>query len=216
MKRTAVSIQRLKTCVFMATLFLAGNNIWATTHIVQFGGNAGFTYVPASFSAVVGDTVKWMGDFTMHPLSSTTIPTNSQSWHVTSGTSFSYIIALPGTYHYQCDLHHALGMTGSFVATSSSVLYHASLLNPGPGNQMEIISTMTSGKPFVKFTVTHAGPVTLQIFDLYGRESATVIDRIMEEGTYSIALITKMKAEGFYCVSFTGNNSACSRVVYFP
>jgi plastocyanin len=63
-------------------LLLAVNNDWATTHVVQFGGSLGFVFSPKDFSATVGDTVEWEGDFSVHPLSSTTIPANAPSWQI--------------------------------------------------------------------------------------------------------------------------------------
>ncbi len=93
---------------------------FSATHTVQFGGSVGFAYSPKSFTANLGDTVKWTGDFSMHPLSSTTIPTGAVAWHNGSGTSpYIYVIKVAGTYDYKCDVHAV--MTGSFsVAATGS------------------------------------------------------------------------------------------------
>ena len=64
----------------------------ATTHVVKFGGSAGLKYVPAAFAATAGDTVTWEGDFSVHPLSSTTLPAGAATWHVATGTRFTYVI----------------------------------------------------------------------------------------------------------------------------
>jgi Plastocyanin len=215
MKAYAVFTQWLRTFVLTTGLALSGN-VWATTHVVQFGGSAGFAYAPASFSASIGDTVKWEGDFSMHPLSSTTIPANSQSWHVTSGTIFSYRIAVPGTYNYQCDVHFSIGMIGSFTANSSGVLNQASPIYPGPGSFMTIVATGTSVEPFVNFVVSRTGPVTLKILDLQGREIAVVINRILQEGKYTVSLGVGVKANGLYCIKLLANNQSSSETIYIP
>lgn len=215
MKPRAVCAQWLRTCVLAAGLALPGN-IWATTHVVQFGGSLGFVYSPASFTAKVGDTVEWEGDFSTHPLSSTTIPVNSQSWLVTSGTSFRYRIAVAGTYHYQCNVHFSIGMVGSFQVDATGIRYQASPEGTGPADPMTIVSFTTSGKPHVNFVVSRAGPVTLKIFDPRGREVATVLNRILQEGTYSVSLGLEMKAGGLYCVRLIGNNPSSSGIFYIP
>lgn len=107
--------------VTMLALILTSVRAAADTHVVQFGGTFGFAYSPKEFSAKVGDTVLWSGDFSAHPLSSASIPKGAQSWHNVTGALFSYTIKVAGTYHYQCDVHFGMGMVGSFEATPISV-----------------------------------------------------------------------------------------------
>jgi hypothetical protein len=152
----------------------------------------------------------------MHPLSSTTIAANSQSWHVTSGTSFSYRIAVPGTYNYQCDLHFSEGMIGSFTATASGVLNQTSPVYPERRSLMTIVANGTSANPFVNFIISRTGPVTLNIFDLQGREIAVVINRILQEGKYNVSLGAGMKANGLYCIKLLANNQSSSETIYIP
>jgi plastocyanin len=181
-------------------LFMAVKSDWATTHVVQFGGNLGFTYSPNSFSAKVGDTVKWEGDFSMHPLSSTTIPANAASWHMGSGTSFTYAIIVAGNYSYHCDIHAGLGMTGSFTASESSVRQAAPGANAGRPNSIMFVDASAPGRPSVSFFVPSAGFVTLEVFDLLGHKMATLVNQIKETGTYEVMLKAEIPAHGLYFV----------------
>lgn len=189
------------TGALLATMLLAGEGTWATTHVVNFGGSLGFVFSPSNFTARVGDTVKWQGDFTMHPLSSTTIPAGAQTWHNAAGSSFSYRIAIPGTYNYQCDVHVSLGMVGSFNANPSAVTYLAPSL---VADRTTIVTMTNSGKSSIRFTVPGTQRVLLSIMDLQGRALATIMDRSLTAGTYSVPLNGAIKAKGIYFVTLQG------------
>jgi plastocyanin len=184
-------------------LFLAVKSDWATTHVVQFGGNLGFAYSPNSFSAKVGDTVKWEGDFSMHPLSSTTIPANAASWHMGSGTSFNYVISVSGTYAYHCDIHAGLGMTGSFTASEASVQQGVPWANAARPNTVMFVDAFAPGKSSVSFFVPSAGFVALEVFDLLGHKVATLVNQIKEAGTYDVTLGPAVPAHGYYFVKLS-------------
>jgi plastocyanin len=195
-----------KSCsMFMATLCLAVQSLWATTHVVQFGGSVGFAYSPSSFSAKVGDTVKWEGAFSAHPLSSTSVPATAQTWSVSTGSSFVYVIKVAGTYNYQCDLHFAGGMIGSFTATGSAV--RNNFLMPGANRMQELQLGVSdvSRMPVVTLTVLNARRVSIKIFDLSGREQATVLDRVVAPGSYSIPLGSLTRASRYYFVSLSSD-----------
>jgi plastocyanin len=104
---------------FTLLLFLAISSFsvaFATNHIITFGN---YFYSPAATSVAVGDTITWQGDFPNHPLSTTAIPSGALAInHVDIGTSYSYVVLVPGTYSYRCDLHFSMGMFGSFSATA--------------------------------------------------------------------------------------------------
>ncbi|MBI5475938.1 MAG: T9SS type A sorting domain-containing protein [Ignavibacteriales bacterium] len=112
-------ITRYKFFKYFLLTFLPFSFLNATTHIIQFGGSFGFAYSPNNISVAVGDTIQWQGSFALHPLSSTIIPSGTSGWHVSSGSTFSYVVAQPGTYNYQCDVHSTFGMVGSFTASSA-------------------------------------------------------------------------------------------------
>jgi plastocyanin len=192
--------------IFTAVLCFAAQGLWAANHVVQFGGGLGLRYSPSSFSATVGDTVKWQGDFAAHPLSSTSVPSGAQTWHVTSGTSFSYPITVAGSYAYHCDIHVSSGMTGSFTASESSVRFNGASLNPGRVREATLVAEKISGMVIAILTVQHAQRVSIQVFDLSGHLMATVLDRLVSAGTYSIPLDAVTPANGFYFIQLSGND----------
>ena len=204
-------LQMFNAVVSVGILVFGATNIGATTHVVNFGGSLGLTYSPSSFSAAVGDTVQWLGDFSMHPLSSTTIPANAPTWHSASGTSFNYRIAVAGDYHYKCDFHTGAGMNGSFTASTVRVPYHAFLNGTGEGSVLHV-ATDASGQPYAKITLLQSGLVTMKLFDLQGREIASVIKWVAQAGTVTVGFGAKIN-NGLYCLRLIGNNGGISRLL---
>ena len=105
-------------------------SVQATTHIVQFLGTLGFNYSPNSLNVSVRNTFEWQDDFTMHPLSSTSVPSGAQSFHQASGSVFFYSVTVAGTYNYQCGFHFSIGMTSSFVTSVTGIKNDLSSLKP--------------------------------------------------------------------------------------
>jgi plastocyanin len=83
--------------------------------------NSGFS--PSSFTATIGDTVKWVWVAGAHTTTATSIPLGAVTWDNpinASNTVFEYIITTPGTYNYWCSVHTSM-MEGSFTVTPASV-----------------------------------------------------------------------------------------------
>lgn len=202
MKQHATLIRTCAAVLVMILLPMAKSG-WAVTHVVQFGGSLGFVYSPSDFSAVVGDTVEWEGDFSMHPLSSTTIPAGAQSWNNTSGTTFLYVIKVSGTYHYQCDIHYSIGMIGSFEATGSGVREGRSFGAAGKTDLIAIVESGNIAGPELVFLLPFAGRAKIEVFDMLGRPVATVADRQFEAGIHEVPLNAHQRAAGLYFVKLT-------------
>jgi len=84
---------------------------------------ANFSFSPASFTAVVGDTVKWVWSAGTHTTTSTSVPAGANTWNNpmnSSNTTFEYIITTPGNYNYWCAIHTTM-MEASFTANPNSV-----------------------------------------------------------------------------------------------
>jgi len=195
-----------KAFVVFSAMLLPMQGVWATTHIVQFGGSFGFSYSPAAFAGQVGDTVTWQGDFSMHPLSSTTVPATATTWHNGSGSSFSYVIKIAGVYHYQCDLHASNGMIGAFSATENplNILMRQAFEQT---KDLTLSATNVSGDVIVNFSTIQSQPLVLKLFDLSGHEIATVLNKVVQAGKYSIKLGSLMHASGFYFVKLSTNRT---------
>lgn len=180
-------------------LFLSGilGSVTAAKQVVKFGGTLGNTYSPNSFTIMVGDTITWEGNFTMHPLSSTTIPATAAAWSVTSGTTFSYIVKVPGNYHYQCDLHISLGMIGSFTASTPVSSSYSSF----PGKEpLSADITTVSGRPYIRFTTPISQKVTMRVMDFRGRVQGPIMFQNLTEGMHMVPLDAKIKAFGSYII----------------
>ena len=81
---------------------------------IQFGGGLGNNYSPAQVTINVGDTVKWQGNFSVHPLVS-----DDGLWATVSGGSvFSFTFTSPGTFRFHCQVHEALGMSGQVTVSA--------------------------------------------------------------------------------------------------
>ena len=114
MKKLLLGFSLILFPVLLSLPALAG-----TKHVIIFGGNVGIVYVPDSLTIAQGDTVEWRGDFSMHPLSSTTTPAGAPGWHAGADTLFDYIPGNHGTYNYHCDVHFSFGMVGKFIVSQT-------------------------------------------------------------------------------------------------
>lgn len=176
---------------------LASRGTAAEVHIVQFGGTLGEAYSPSSFTAVVGDTVRWVGSFSSHPLSSTSIPAGASAWHNSSGSTFDYVIAVAGTYNYQCDFHQPI-MVGSFTAVLTGVEG-----NGGGEAPMGFRLEQNYPNPFNPSTVMSyqlavPSTVRLAVFDILGREVALLVNGQEAGGSYQVRFDARGLASGMY------------------
>ncbi len=165
--------------------------MFATTHIVNFGGSLGLVFSPDSFAAHVGDTVTWNGDFTMHSTTSESIPTGAASWNhgvggTGAGTTFSYKITVAGTYKYQCNVHVSDGMVGKFIVTSTAVL--PARARPLGANAITVTAIPLSGKFSLRLTLPQAEIVSFRIFNSAGRQVLSQSSRRLRAGVNAIPL----------------------------
>jgi plastocyanin len=194
--------------MLVMSFFFLTSNTGATIHVVQFGGALGFNFSPSSFSAQVGDTVHWVGDFTMHTVTSTSVPAGAASFNNTSGTSFNYIITVPGTYDYHCNFHYTLGMIGSFTATASGIRQESKGGNTASPELLEISANpIGHNGATIRFTVLRPQQITLAIYTMDGRALATLAQGKKEAGNYQVALPVDLLANGTYICRMTGNST---------
>ena len=183
----------------------------ATLHVIQFGGTLGLTYSPSSLSVTVGDTIEWRGDFTTHPLSSTTIPGGAASWHHGTGTVFDYVVTVPGTHNYQCDVHGSLGMVGSFVAAATGVD-----ATSNGGEPTSFILYQNYPNPFnpsttIRYTLPQRSPVRLTVFNSLGQDVVTLFQEEQESGYHEVPFDASRLASGVYLYRLQAGNLVQTR-----
>jgi plastocyanin len=208
-----INTQSKRGNTFRAAIISTGivfTTVCAVTHTVQFGGSLALTYSPKSFTANVGDTVKWAGDFAMHPLSSTTIPSSAAAWHQGSGSSpFIYAIKVAGTYDYKCDTHVSSGMVGSFTVTSASSIGTNQTITKTEPLMLQTFSI--SNTLFLSIQCSHPEIVSVKLFDALGKELISIPHLYSGVGTRPIAFQKVNK--GIYFLKVYSREETMTRVI---
>jgi len=209
------SLLRLLLIGATTTAILAAPTSSAQTkHIIQFGGSFGFAYVPSSLSVSVGDIVEWQGDFTSHPLSSTTIPAGAPSWHNGTGSLFDYTVGVVGTYNYQCDVHGSEGMVGSFVAAATGVDDRQNSGQPASFRLGQNFPNPFNPSTTIRFELPSASWATLKVYSALGGEVAALIDGVKPAGQHEVKFEGSALPSGVYFYRLqAGTLAATKRLV---
>src|SRR5689334_18997715 len=111
-------LMKLGKAFFISLFLLITAPAFAVTWTVNFGGTS---FNPNALNVNVGDVINFVGSFANHIIQSTSVPAGAAAFGPTNaGTvNFSYTVTVAGTYNYQCNIHAAMGMTGSFTATGA-------------------------------------------------------------------------------------------------
>lgn len=180
-------------------LLTLATTVHAATHVIQFGGSFGFTYSPSSLNVTVGDTVEWKGDFSMHPLSSTSVPAGAQTFHQGSGTVFTYPVMVAGAYLYRCDFHYSIGMVGGFTASpSTGIKNERSSLRPDVFRLGQNYPNPFNPTTTISFDIPFQTFVTIKVYNLIGQEVTTIVNENMAAGSYSTVWNASSMASGIY------------------
>jgi plastocyanin len=173
----------------------------ATNHIVEFGGTLGNNYSPEELSVEVGDTVTWEGNFSNHPLSSTSVPPGAASFQKNSGTSFSYPVQIAGTYIYECDFHVSLGMTGSFSATVSSVEGNGLSVQPDIFRLEQNYPNPFNPSTTIRYQLPVSSEIELSVYNLLGMKIETLVSERQSAGLHQVQWNAGENASGVYYYS---------------
>ncbi len=179
------------------SLLMFATTAMATNHIITF---TSFVYSDSSMLPVaVGDTITWQGNFSFHPLASTSVPGGANTFSNNVGTTFSYVVTVVGTYHYWCAVHGpTFGMTGSFVASPTGVGDQQSSKTPGAFHLYQNFPNPFNPTTTIPFAVARSSYVTLKIYNLLGEEVATLVSRRLAPGTYSAEWNAGATTSGIY------------------
>jgi plastocyanin len=151
--------------LFIAALaLLAYSQAYAvTTHTVTVQN---YSFTPDTVNAVIGDTIRWVWVSGSHTTTSTGVPSGALAWDAPMNgvtATYSYVVAVAGTYNYHCSMHPTL-MTGiiNVSATNGIATVESRPLRVYPQpfrNELNI----SWGNEIVKKNVT------VQVFDLLGQ-----------------------------------------------
>jgi plastocyanin len=138
----------------------------AATHVIEFGGALGNRYSPSGLQVAIGDVITWNGDFSAHPLSSVSVPAGAATFSNSSGTTFSYTVAVAGNYGYRCNFHFSEGMVGGFAAAGTSGVSDQQKTTEA---DLQIFPNpvMTFGK--ISFESESVHQASLELYDLTGK-----------------------------------------------
>lgn len=159
---------KTKTFLFIVISLVSVASVFATTHIINFGGAFGLVYSPSSLTVEVGDTIMWVGTFSSHPLEATLRPNGAAAFGSGSGTTYSYPVAVAGDYAYHCTNHGGDGMTGTFTAVNPPTgINEATTVN------VNIFPLITSD--FVNVQLTHQREkISIELLNAEGRVVAVL------------------------------------------
>ena len=186
------------TTLLLISIFIV--NGFSTTFIVNVGQGGGLTFSPSSITnAVVGDSVKFVWVSGTHTTTSTSVPAGAATWDspiTSSFTTYIYRITVAGTYNYKCTPHAAMGMVGSFIASASGIENTGEVVKgytlfqnyPNPFNPATII----------KFSIPQNSFVTMNVYDVSGKEITTLVNNQLQEGTYKFTLDGASLSSGVY------------------
>jgi plastocyanin len=179
--------------------------LYATNHVIKFGGTLGFAYSPSELNIVVGDTVTWEGSFSAHPLSSTSVPEGAAAFHNATGDKFSYAVMVPGTYDYQCDIHFSLGMIGSFTAIVSGLEDDASTVVPDVFKLDQNFPNPFNPVTTIGYDIPRASNVILNVYNVLGEKIATLVSARQPAGHYEVRWNAGNTPSGIYYYQITAD-----------
>ena len=118
-------MKKIYTTLFCLSILFSSA---AFSQAVRQVGAVNFVFVPANFSANVGDTIRFTfgngstpGGFP-HTTTSTSVPAGAATWDNplnATNTVFNYVVRVAGTYNYICIPHQGAGMVGQFVVSAA-------------------------------------------------------------------------------------------------
>ena len=164
---------------------------------IQVGG---FSFTPQTADVTVGDTISWTWTSGTHTTTSVTIPAGAAAWNVSMDNlhpTFIYVVTIPGTYNYQCNIHVAMGMTGVITVNPIGI-------KPISSNVPEKFTLFQNyPNPFnpstnIRFDLPVRADVHLRIYDITGKNVATLVNEKLQAGMYSVDWNASNYASGVY------------------
>jgi plastocyanin len=200
-------------------VLLAATNAYAKNDTIYFGGEHGtstYTYSEPTSPVNVGDIVVWVGPFAGHTLQSGSpvggIPTGAAPFSKKdfSGTSFSYMVTVAGTYNFECTLHVTTNnMYSAFTAEAAGVeqpQQTTMVMDP-------VYPNPAMDEAMVHFTLENPAHVTLRIYNSIGTLVQTPTNEEMSSGFHMLMIDTKQLASGSYQYVLQAGDAVLARAM---
>jgi plastocyanin len=178
----------MKKLTILLLYVLATTSIgFSTTHTII---NSGFTFSPSSITITVGDTVIFAlaSIHTAREVSQATWDANGNTSNGGFDLPFgggTIVLTQTGIHYYVCVPHASMGMKGIITVNSVTGVKTTGTTMPDKFILMQNYPNPFNPSTKISFTLTSHSFVSLKIYDLLGKEVATVVSEEMPAGSYS-------------------------------
>jgi len=172
----------------------------AVTHTIT---NSGFSFVPNSINISLGDTINFsLGS--IHNAREVSLGTWNSNGTTSNG---GFEVPLGGgivvltearIYYYVCVPHASSGMKGTITVTSVTGIESAHEIIPNKFTLHQNYPNPFNPTTKVSFVISHLSFVTLKVFDVLGKEVATLVNEVKQPGEYNIEWNAENMASGLY------------------
>jgi plastocyanin len=210
---TFKNISMKKTLLTVATIAMTAGALYATQHTIT---NSGYTFTPDYIEINPGDTV----NFNLGSIHNA-IEVSEATWNANGNTSDGGF-SLPlgggtitlntiGMHYYVCGPHASLGMKGRINVVSPNDLLSAI-------NDIEKVTVFPNpASDFftLEYSLNAAGPVSIKLIDITGREIAEILQAKQEEGYHQVTYsVNKVMNPGLYLIDILqGDRSSVHKLI---
>jgi plastocyanin len=181
-------------------LILLTTQLSAVTHTIT---SSGFTFVPNNITINLGDTLNFSLE-SIHNAREVSLTTWNSNGTTSNG---GFEVPLSGgivvltevrTYYYVCVPHASFGMKGTITVTSVTGIESAHEIIPNKFTLHQNYPNPFNPTTKVSFVISHLSFVTLKVFDVLGKEVATLVNEVKQPGEYNIEWNAENMASGLY------------------
>jgi len=181
----------------------------ATLYTVEV---ADFQFTQAFDTISIGDTIKWVWINGTHSTTSNGVPAGAVPWNILLDnlhTSFTYVVAIPGTYTY-ISVPDAPLMGDEFVVRSPVGIESPAL----PVYNFNIVGNPSRDKIEYSFILGKPGAVDISLYDILGKRMQTLYQGSLASGPFHHTIIlTTNISQGLYFVTMKMGDGMLSRRV---
>ncbi|MEO8513793.1 MAG: T9SS type A sorting domain-containing protein [Ignavibacteria bacterium] len=102
----------------------------------------------------------------------------------TSNQNFTYVVTIPGSYHYVC-IPHAPGMSGDFNVSPIGITPIGTEV-PGKFTLKQNYPNPFNPTIHFEFDIDEFGFVNLSVYDALGRKVETLVNQELKHGSYDV------------------------------